>query len=62
MEDVNYIVQLNRAFERFHNDSRIKQGHITLYLALFQKWKRAYFKTTIMINRELTMERAKIRS
>lgn len=62
MEKVNYIVQLNMAFERFHNDTRIKQGHITLYLALFQKWNREFFKTTIIINRELMMERAKIKS
>jgi len=62
MEHVNYIVQLNMAFERFHNDARIKQGHITLYLALFHKWNREYFKTTITINRELIMERAKIKS
>lgn len=62
MEHVNYIVQLNMAFERFHNDARIKQGHITLYLAFFHKWNREYFKTIITINRELTMERAKIKS
>lgn len=62
MEKVNYIVQLNMAFERFHNDTRIKQGHITLYLAFFQKWNREFFKTTITINRELMMERAKIKS
>ena len=62
METVNYITQLNMAFERFNNDTRIKQGHITLYLALFQKWNREFFKTTLTINRELIMERAKIRS
>ena len=62
MEHVNYIVQLNLAFERFHNDTRIKQGHMTLYLAFFQKWNREFFKTTITINRELIMERAKIKS
>ncbi len=62
MKQVNYIVQLNMAFERFHNDIRIKQGHITLYFAFFQKWNREFFKTTITINRELIMERAKIKS
>ncbi len=62
MEYVNYIVQLNMAFERFHNDARIKQGHITLYLAFFQKWNRGFFKTAITINRELIMDRAKIKS
>lgn len=62
MEHLNYIVQLNMAFERFYNDTRIKQGHITLYLAYFQKWNREYFKKTITVNRELIMERAKIKS
>lgn len=62
MEKVNYIIQLNEAFERFNNDDRIKQGHITLYLAFFQKWNREYFKKTITINREWIMEKAKIKS
>ncbi|WP_144962431.1 hypothetical protein [Gillisia sp. Hel_I_86] len=62
MEKVNYIIQLNAVFERFNNDDRIKQGHITLYLAFFQKWNREYFKKTITINREWVMEKAKIKS
>ncbi len=62
MEKVNYITHLNEAFERFNNDIRIKQGHITLYLAFFQKWNREFFKKTLTVNRELIMERAKIRS
>ena len=62
MERVNYIIQLNAIFERFNRDTRIKQGHITLYLALFQKWNREFFKKTISINRELIMEKAKFRS
>ena len=62
MEKVNYITQLNTALEMFHNDERIRQGHITLYLALFQKWNRKYFKKIITINREVVMERAKIKS
>ncbi|WP_179344412.1 hypothetical protein [Winogradskyella ursingii] len=62
MEKVNYIVQLNAAFERFNNDNRIKQGHITLYLAFFQKWNREFFKRTITINREWIMEKAKFKS
>ncbi|RIA08576.1 hypothetical protein OE09_0395 [Flavobacteriaceae bacterium MAR_2010_72] len=62
MEKVNYIVQMNAALDSFNNDWRIKQGHITLYLAFFQKWNREFFKKTITINRELVMERAKIKS
>lgn len=62
MEKVNYILQLNAVLEMFNNDNRIKQGHITLYLAFFHLWNRKFFKETLTINRELIMERAKIKS
>lgn len=62
MQNVNYIIHLNKIFEIFHEDQRIKQGHITLYLAFFQKWNRLFFQKTLTINRELIMERAKIKS
>ena len=48
MEKVNYITHLNAIFEMFNNDERIRQGHITLYLALFQKWNRKFFKKFIL--------------
>jgi len=62
MEKVNYITQLNAVFNCFHEDSRIKQGHITLYLSFFQKWNQEFFKQTLTINREQIMDRAKIKS
>lgn len=62
MEKVNYITQLNSVLEMFNNDNRVKQGHITLYLAFFHLWNRKFFKETLTINRELIMERAKIKS
>jgi hypothetical protein len=62
MEKVNYISHLNTVLETFNNDERIRQGHITLYLAFFQLWNRKFFKKTLTINRELIMERAKIKS
>ena len=62
MEKVNYISHLNEAFERINDDIRIKQGHITLYMAFFQKWNREFFKATITVNRGFIMERAKFRS
>jgi len=62
MERVNYIIQLNVILEHFNKDARIRQGHITLYLAFFQKWNREFFKKTITINRELIMEKAKFKS
>ena len=62
MGNVNYITHLNAVFEKFNNDDRIKQGHITLYLAFFQKWNREFFKKTLTINRQFIMERAKFKS
>lgn len=62
MENVNYITHLNTVFDLFNNDDRIKQGHITLYLAFFQKWNRKFFKKIITVNRQFIMENAKIKS
>lgn len=62
MKSVNYIIHLNTLLEIFNNDERIKQGHITLYLAFFYLWNKKFFKETLTINRELIMERAKIKS
>ena len=62
MDKVNYIVHLNATFEKFNRDERIKQGHITLYLAFFQKWNREYFKKTITVNKTSIIERAKFKS
>tara|TARA_R110000868_G_scaffold145181_5_gene365315 strand:- start:2486 stop:3004 length:519 start_codon:yes stop_codon:yes gene_type:complete len=62
MEKVNYIIHMNAVFECFNTDIRIKQEHITLYFAFFQKWNREYFKKTITINSALIMDCAKIKS
>lgn len=62
MEKVNYIIQFNAVLEYFNNDDRIKQGHITLYLAFFQKWNRKFFSKLITVNRQFIMEKAKIKS
>lgn len=62
MDKVNYITHLNAVLETFNMDERIKQGHISLYLAFFYLWNRKFFKETLTINRGLIMERAKIKS
>ena len=62
MSNVNYIIQLNSVHELFNEDARVKQGHITLYLAFLQKWNREFFSKRITVNRSLIMERAKIKS
>jgi hypothetical protein len=53
---------MNAVLESFNEDVRIKQGHITLYLAFFQKWNREFFRDALTINRSLIMETAKISS
>lgn len=62
MQKINYIVQLNNTLNRFNDDGRIKKGHIVLYIALFQKWNRAYFRKTFSINRKEIMDIAKMKS
>lgn len=59
---MNYIKHLNEIFLIFDNDPRIGVYHISLYMALFRQWNRLEFKNPIQINRELMMEKAKIKS
>lgn len=62
MVKVNYIFHLNEVLERFYNDTGVKQGHIALYMAFFQKWNHEFFKPMITVNKRFIMERAKFRS
>lgn len=62
MGKINYILHLNAILEHFNNDHRIRQGHIALYMALFQKWNRSFFKKMITINRNEIMEMSKFKS
>ena len=62
MEKVNYIIQLNEIFKRFNDDPKVKQGHISLYIAFFQKWNREFFRRKISINSKEIRKWAKIKS
>lgn len=59
---MNYITHLNAVFQRFSLDSRLKTTHISLYMALFQRWNFHRFKSIFFIERRELMNLAKIKS
>lgn len=59
---MNYIKHLNAVFQKFYEDSRLNPSHISLYLALFQFWNMNRFPSVFFIDREETMQLAKIGS
>lgn len=59
---MNFIKHFNEIFQIFDNDPRIGVYHISLYMALFRQWNRNEFKNPILVNREMTMKKAKINS
>lgn len=58
----NYIVHLNNSFKRFTIDEKTTPFHISLYMALFQKWNSAKFRNPISIARDDLMYLSKIGS
>ncbi|MCK0114947.1 hypothetical protein [Gelidibacter sp. F63206] len=59
---MNYIKQLNAAFEKFYFDDRLNPTHISLYMALFQEWNSSRFMNEFYVNRRELMRVAKIGS
>ena len=59
---MNYIKHLNAVCQKFYEDSRLNPTHISLYLALFQFWNLNRFPQIFFIDREETMQLAKIGS
>jgi len=59
---MNYIKHLTGFFNRSNQDQTITPTHISLYLALFQRWNLNRFKNPILISREEMMNTAKIKS
>lgn len=59
---MNYIKQLNSAFEKFYFDDRLNPSHISLYMALFQEWNSSRFAKEFFVNRREIMLVAKIGS
>lgn len=60
--ETNYIVHLNNSFKRFTADEMATPFHISLYMALFQKWNSAKFRNPISIARDDLMYLSKIGS
>jgi len=59
---MNYIKQLTGFFNRANADTQLTPTHISLYMALFQRWNLNRFKNPIVINREEIMLQSKIKS
>ncbi|NGY36834.1 transcriptional regulator [Flavobacterium sp. XN-5] len=59
---MNYIKHLTGFFNKSNQDASISPTHISLYLALFQRWNLNRFKNPIIISREEMMTTAKIKS
>ncbi|RCW39039.1 hypothetical protein [Marinilabilia salmonicolor] len=59
---MNYIKHLNLIFAVFDHDKRLGPCHVMIYLALFREWNHAGFTNPIQVNRELIMQKAKIKS
>lgn len=59
---MNYIKHLTGFFNKSNQDHSISPTHISLYLALFQRWNLNRFKNPIIISREEMMATAKIKS
>lgn len=59
---MNYIKHLTGFFNKSNQDHSMTPTHISLYLALFQRWNLNRFKNPIIISREEMMSASKIKS
>ena len=59
---MNYIKQLNAAFQLIIEDSRLNPTHVSLYMALFQLWNITRFAEVFYVNRQEVMQLSKIGS
>lgn len=59
---MNYIKHLTGFFNKSNQDHSMTPTHISLYLALFQRWNLNRFKNPIIISREEMMMTSKIKS
>lgn len=59
---MNYIKQLNAAFQLIVEDSRLNPTHVSLYMALFQLWNITRFAKVFYVNRQEVMQLSKIGS
>jgi len=59
---MNYIKHLNATFHYIYEDSRLHNGHVSLYMALFFYWNLHHFPDEFYANRIEIMKLAKIGS
>ena len=59
---MNYIQHLTAFLDLVKHDNRLTPQHVTLYIALFYQWNRAYFQNPISISRSDIMEMSRIGS
>lgn len=59
---MNYILHLNSFFRLAPHDTRLRPCHISLYMALFQRWNEARFEQAFTIKREWVMHMSRIGS
>ncbi|QEH43300.1 hypothetical protein [Chitinophaga sp. XS-30] len=59
---MNYVIHLNSFFRLVRQDERLKPSHISLYMALFQRWNEVHFSSAFTIHREQIMQLCKIGS
>ena len=59
---MNYIKHLSSFYSRLHEHPDLTPHHISLYMAIFQTWNAAHFRSPIHVNREELMRLSRIGS
>lgn len=59
---MNYITHLNAVFNQMDEDTALTAQDISLYIALFRRWNKNFFKNPIVVVRDELMKMAKIGS
>lgn len=59
---MNYITHLNAVFNQMDEDTALTAQDISLYIALFRRWNKNFFKNPIVVVRDELMKTAKIGS
>lgn len=54
------VNELSDFFRSIREDNRITTSHISLYMALFERWNQNDFKNPVLIRRREIMQAAKI--
>ena len=55
---MNYITHLNAVFNQMDQDTALTAQDISLYIALFRRWNKNFFKNPIVVVRDELMKMA----